>query len=209
MNRWLKTNIANMKARCPDLRTQGDDLSLFDQVTSDVIQFCRQGGCTDPTFLDPHLGLSNWWNGVPTIVMSCFGRTPFQGLEHISTFLHEAGHWNCWLTHRGQPCFPCRTQMGILNSAQNEQCAEEYALREHLAAKSIPMLETRMQLVYWAYRAAEMGQNHPCYFHANGAILSDQNPNSIWKQCERMAPKWKVLAKQGLANRGWPVDRFV
>ena len=168
----------------------------------------NSGGCYFPTFLDPHSNLPGWWSGPPTIVI-----LGISGDEAISTFIHEAGHWNCWLNHQGQPCFPSRIQLGtayhIFNSAENERCAEEYALREHLSTSNVALLEMHMQLVYWQYKASQQGQDHPCYYQGFGKILDDPDPNSIWHQCERIAPRWKIIARQGIVNKGWPLDRFV
>ena len=71
---WVTERIAMMKARCPDLRVQGDDGTMFDPYTEDMVRFFdRFGGKrqTPNLFLDPHAGVAGipGWDGPPTLLV--------------------------------------------------------------------------------------------------------------------------------------------
>lgn len=130
LSEWVVERIAEMKRRCPDVRVQGDDASMFEPYTADILEFVRRFGGLPQTpnmFLDPHpdFGGVSGWGGPPTILVPlAFGS------EAVGTFLHEEGHWQCWFDQH--TCRPWRRGVEIVNIAEGEICAETHALQELL-----------------------------------------------------------------------------
>ena len=182
-----------MKARCPELRVQGDD-DMFEPYTPDVVQFFdRFGGkqATPNMFLDPHEGRGGipGWNGPPTILLPLV-----YGREAVGTFLHEAGHWECWFEQH--PCSPKRRGVEVVNLLANEKCAENYALRALLALGDSECIRLRLVLVCLAYHTAPVPEQRQAFW--------DVRHSALWSQCEAHAPSWQRDAAQLLALRGLP-----
>lgn len=194
---WVAERIGMMKARCADLRVQGDDGTMFEPYTEDIVRFFdRFGGKrhTPNLFLDPHEGFAGipGWDGPPTILVPMV-----YGNEAVGSFLHEAGHWECWFERH--PCRPARRGVEVINFVENEECAETYALRALLALGDAECIRLRLVLVCLAYHTAPLQEQRQAFWNVRHS--------TSWAQCEARAQGWKedsaeLLARNGLAFIG-------
>ena len=189
---WVTERIRMMKTRCADLRVQGDDGTVFEAYTDDIVRFFDRFGGKQQTpnmFLDPHEGIDGLpgWDGPPTILVPMV-----YGTEAVGTFLHEAGHWECWFEQH--PCRPTRRGVELVNIVENEECAETYALRALLAFGDAVCLGLRLTLVCLAYHTAPLQEQRQAFWNVRNSTL--------WAQCEALAPVWSVQAEELLARTG-------
>lgn len=189
---WVGERIAMLKARCADLRVQGDDGTMFDPYTEDIVRFFdRFGGKrnTPSLFLDPHEGVAGipGWDGPPTLLvpMVC-------GNEAVGTFLHEAGHWECWFEQH--PCRPARRGGEVINIVENEECAETYALRALLSLGDAECIRLHLVLVCLGYHTAPLPEHREAFWNVR--------QSSLWTQCEARAKAWSVDAAELLTRNG-------
>lgn len=193
---FVAEKIRTMKTRCPDLRVQGDDGTMFEPFTEDAIAFFdRFGGRTQTPsiFLDPHDGIPGipGWNGPPTILLPLL-----RGNEAVGTFLHEAGHWECWFEQH--PCRPVRCGMEVTNLAEGEECAETFALRALLTLGDPECIRCRLVLVCLAYHTAPLEEHRRAFWTVRRSAL--------WRQCETYAQGWETNATELLARKGLPFN---
>lgn len=167
---------------------------MFEPFTPDVVLFFRRFGgkqATPNMFLDPHPGIPGipGWDGPPTIIVPLV-----YGHEAVGTFLHEAGHWECWFSKH--PCRPKRVGVTLVNMVENEECAEKYALRRLLSLGDPECIRIRLILVCATYHTAPTPEQRIALWNVR------QTP--LWKQCEAYAPTWKREAQALLAANGVP-----
>ena len=192
LSEWVVERIAEMKRRCPDVRVQGDDASMFEPYTADILEFVRRFGGLPQTpnmFLDPHpdFGGVSGWGGPPTILVPlAFGS------EAVGTFLHEEGHWQCWFDQH--TCRPWRRGVEIVNIAEGEICAETHALQELLALGDSSCIRIRLVLDACCYHTAPIREQRQAFWRIRQSHL--------WYLCETYAPGWEPEARELLARNG-------